>query len=166
MRLTTRLIVSAALSLFAMATASVAGGFYLSLEKPDKVDGTQNEAVLTVRAFGCHQPENAQISATAEGLVKGQRKTIQLRLQTTSKGVYAIQQQWPKEGVWLVAVRGNYLGDRRGVLLELAPEGAVEIGRASGKTRVKTLSCELTAIDIENGLQELASKQLSLVSGR
>src|SRR5262245_44196721 len=153
MRLTTQLrgcsIVAAALWMLATTIPLTAGGFYLSLEKPTGPDALQaKDAVLLVKPYGCHQPEEAVISATAEGFVKGRRETIKLQLRTFSKGVYAIQQQWPTEGTWLVAVRGSYLGAHTSALLELSPTGKVEIERAGGKDpRIKILPRELTPAD-------------------
>ena len=169
MRLTTQLRWSSIVPAFILATATTvtAGGFYLSLEMPANANAAQTkDAVLLVRAYGCHQPEDALISATAEGFVNGRRETIKLQLHPASKGVYAIKQQWPTEGVWLVAVRGNYLGAQRAALLELSPDGTVKIEKAAGKEpRVKTLPRELTSTDIETGIQELARKR-SLASQR
>jgi len=141
-----------------------AGGFYLSLEEPAKVSSPQTkDAVLLVRLYGCHQPEDALISATAEGLVKGLRETINLKLLPVSKGVYGIQRQWPKEGAWLVAVRSSYLGAHRAALLELAPDGTVKLGeQAPGKVpQVKTLLRDLLADDIDTGLKDLTRKRLA-----
>ena len=56
-----------ALYVLATATTLTAGGFYLSLEKPASADTLQaKDAVLLVRPYGCLQPEDALISATAE----------------------------------------------------------------------------------------------------
>src|SRR5215510_5327099 len=96
MRVTTQLrcsFVVAAFSLLA-AVSLTAGGFYLSLEIPPNAEA-HKDAVLIVRPYGCHQPEHAVISASAEGFVKGQRETIELNLHPISKGVYVINRQWP-----------------------------------------------------------------------
>jgi hypothetical protein len=168
MRLTTQLRWSSivpALYVLATAISTTAGGFYLSLEKPGTTDVRQSrDVVLLVRPYGCHQPEEALISARAEGLVKGRRETIELKLHpASSKGVYGIKRQWPTEGVWLVAVRGSYLGAHRAVLLELAPDGAVKIEKAAtGKDpSVKILARGLTPTDIDTGLQDLVKKRLA-----
>jgi len=166
MRLTTQLKWSSivpALYVLATAISTPAGGFYLSLEKPGTTDVQQSrDVVLLVRPYGCHQPEEALISARAEGLVKGRRETIELKLHpASSKGVYGIKRQWPSEGVWLVAVRGNYLGAHTSALLELAPDGAVTIEKAGGKdSHVKHLPRDLTAGEVDTRLQILAKKTL------
>ncbi len=90
MRLTTQLKWSSvvpALCVLATAISTTAGGFYLSLEKPANADTPQTkDVVLLVTPYGCHQPEDALISATAEGIVKGRRETIKLKLHPASKG--------------------------------------------------------------------------------
>jgi hypothetical protein len=166
MRLTTQLKWSSfvpALCVLATAISTTAGGFYLSLEKPGTNDLQQSkDVVLLVKPFGCHQPEEALISAKAEGLVKGRRETIELKLHpASSKGVYGIKRQWPTEGVWLVAVRGTYLGAHTSALLELATDGAVTIEKAGAKDpHVKHLLRELTASDVDTRLQILAKRRL------
>jgi len=165
MRLTSQLkwsSIVATLCVLATATSVTAGGFYLSLEKPATADVQQNkDVVLLVRPHGCHQPEDALISATAEGWVNGRRETIKLQLHPVSRGVYGIKQQWPAGGVWLVAVRGSYLGAHRSALLELAPDGKVQIERVAVKDpHVKILPRELTATHIDARLQILARKRL------
>ncbi|MCI0420840.1 MAG: hypothetical protein L0387_26055 [Acidobacteria bacterium] len=152
-----------ALCILAAVSATLAGGFYLSVEKPaSSGDSQAKNAAFLVRTSGCHHPENASVSATAEGLVKGQRQSVKLQLKPTSKGVYAIERQWPAEGVWLVAVRGSYLGGYSSVLVELGRNGALNIEKdALGKElNSKTLARQLTADDIEASLQELAKKWL------
>jgi hypothetical protein len=167
MRVTTRLrwiSIVPAVCVHLVAVTLTAGGFYLSLEEPAKRDSPQTkDAVLLVRLYGCDQPEDALISATAEGLVKGIRETIILELLPVSKGVYAIKRRWPNEGTWLLAVRSTYLGAHRAALLELAPGGTVKLGeKAPGKVpRFKTLLRDLAADDIDTGLRDLASKRLA-----
>lgn len=166
MRLTTQLKWSSlvpALCVLATAISATAGGFYLSLEKPGTADVQQSRGiVLLVRPYGCHQPEEALISARAEGIVKGRRETIELKLHPAStKGVYGIKRQWPAEGVWLVAVRGTYLGANTTALLELGPDGAVTIEKAGAKhPHVKHLLRDLTASEIDTRLNILAKKRL------
>jgi hypothetical protein len=69
------------------------------------------------------------VSGTAEGLVNGERRTITLRFETTSRtGVYALRKQWPSEGAWTLVIavtQGNGDGGVAQALVELAPSGAV-----------------------------------------
>jgi hypothetical protein len=70
------------------------------------------------------------VTGTAEGVVNGERRTITLRFESTSRaGVYALRKQWPQDGAWSLVItvtQGD--NDRGGVaqaLVELSPSGAV-----------------------------------------
>jgi len=103
-----------------------AGGFQLSVETPgNSADSHMKDVVLIARTFGCHQPADAKLSATAEGLVNDARKSLPLELRSIGSGVYAIKQQWPAEGKWVLALTGTYNGMTSSVLVELGPNGTV-----------------------------------------
>jgi len=64
-------------------STALAGGFQLSVEvPPSPADPEFKNAVLLVRTFGCHQPTDATVSATAQGLVKGRRQNHQASIET------------------------------------------------------------------------------------
>ena len=61
-------------------SAARAGGFGISAALPSpEVREREKDAVMVLTAIGCHGP-GATISATAEGLVNGQRRSIKLTL--------------------------------------------------------------------------------------
>ncbi len=146
-----------------IAPAVLAGGFHISVETPvDAADPEFNNAVLLERTFGCHQPTDASVFATAEGLVKGKRQTIKLQLKPTSQGVYAMRQQWPSEGVWMLAVRGSYLGRHSSVLVELEPDGTIAASKpGSQELQFKTLHRGLSKQEIEAALDSLGARRVS-----
>lgn len=112
--------------LLAISSSALAGGFQLSVETPGSTsDAQMKDAVLIARTFGCHQPADAKLSATAEGLVNGARKSVALELRSIGSGVYAIKQQWPSEGTWVLALTGAYNGMTSSVLIELGSNGTV-----------------------------------------
>lgn len=112
--------------LLAISLSALAGGFQLSVATPSSTsDAQMKDVVLVARTFGCHQPADAKLSATAEGLVNGARKSVALELRSIGSGVYAIKQQWPSEGTWVVALTGAYNGMTSSVLVELGPNGTV-----------------------------------------
>jgi hypothetical protein len=111
---------------FTIAPSALAGGFQLSVETPARsVDPQLKDVVLIARTYGCHQPTDAKLSATAEGFVNGDRKTLPLELRSIASGVFAIKQQWPSEGKWVLALTGAYNGMTSSVLVELGPDGKV-----------------------------------------
>lgn len=112
--------------LLAIASPALAGGFQFSVETPAvSIDPQLRDIVLIARTYGCHQPADAKLSATAEGVVDGERKSLPLELRSIGAGVYAIKQQWPSEGTWVLALAGAYNGMTSSVLVELGPNGKV-----------------------------------------
>jgi hypothetical protein len=117
----------------ALASAASAGGFGLMARRASgdpnpKVKG----AALLVQADGCHGP-GATVTATAEGIVHGRRRSIPLRLTkvaTDPAGVvtYAVRRQWPAAGAWVVSLTGvssRVEGITVHALLELGPNGSL-----------------------------------------
>jgi hypothetical protein len=137
----------------------LAGGFQLSVETPPSPNDPEfRNAVLVVRTFGCHQTTDAAVYATAEGLVKGQRRTVKLEPKPTSKGVYTITRAWPTEGVWLIAVRGHYMGSHSCVLVELGPNG--DVGKQPGPRdfQSKPVPRRLSQLEVDAALRVLAAR--------
>jgi len=78
---------------------------WLSIESPvNPYDGSVTGAVLLVHAATREgTPTLSDVSGAAEGVVNGERRTIALRLDATSRpGVFAVRRQWPSEGTWLL----------------------------------------------------------------
>jgi hypothetical protein len=65
--------------------------------------------VLAVRGVVCEDLSNVQITGTAEGVVAGKRQSLPLTLTPVEPAgaVYAIQQQWPPEGTWVLHLKGS-----------------------------------------------------------
>jgi hypothetical protein len=101
----------------ALVTAAIgfAGAFSLEFGNPAaNPDPRAKDAAVIVRAVGCHQPEKAQFTGTAEGIVNGKRQTIPLTIIPLSKeGVFAVNKQWPNQGTWVLTfastIDGHYL---------------------------------------------------------
>lgn len=80
---------------------------WLSIEAPvNPADGTAKGAVFLVHAMTHEGPSDlSDVSAFAEGLVSGARRSVALELHATGKpGVFAVRRQWPSDGTWLVRV--------------------------------------------------------------
>jgi hypothetical protein len=135
----------------------LAGGFYVAVERPAKGDTEVKDAVLIVRPYGCHHPEDANLTASAEGIVNGKRQSIPLQLIKTSKGVYAIKQQWATSGAWVLNISGLYLGATRSLLVELGPQGKVQTGSDS-KVVARRADHKFTSAEIDSALQDVSGK--------
>ena len=69
-------------------------------------------------------PAASQIGGTAEGLVKGARRSMPLNIIAMSKpGVYAVYQSWPAEGDWVVTLKGTCATATAGAIVPIGPKG-------------------------------------------
>src|SRR5271170_4221125 len=92
---------------FALAAASAhPGTFAFTIGNPvASQDFHFKSAAFVFRTESCADPAKAQISATAEGIVKGARQSVALKVAPASKpGIYAVNQSWPAEGDWVVSL--------------------------------------------------------------
>lgn len=114
-----------ALAVLALTVQVQAGGFWLVSGNPDaSAEALRHKAVVTVKAVGCHQPEKATVTGTAIGMVNGQKRVLPLKLEPTSTpGLYAVTQQWPAEGKWVLAFEGQEGTARTTLMLTAGPEG-------------------------------------------
>lgn len=128
------------LSATVLAGQLLAGGFFLVLENPDASSEARNlHAVLTIKAAGCHNPETAKLTATAIGIVEGQRKEIPLTVKALSEPtMFAVIGSWPKEGKWVVRLQArNDAGQFTNTIVAAGPEG---IDRSSQKAAMQPFS--------------------------
>jgi hypothetical protein len=141
----------------AWGSSALAGGFQLAVEPAPQSDAELKNAAMIVRTFGCNQPSDANVTATAEGLVAGKRQSLKVDLLPTTKGVYAINQQWSSEGHWVVAITGNYNGHTSSALVKLGPGGKLEVNNGVKKHKtVQVVGRKLSAEEIDAALQTLA----------
>jgi hypothetical protein len=83
-------------------------------------------AAFVFRTESCADPAKAQLSATAEGMVKGARQSVVLKIMAASKpGVYAVNQNWPAEGDWVVSLRGTCGNETAGAIVPMGPKGFI-----------------------------------------
>jgi hypothetical protein len=121
----------------ALAGQLFAGGFYLTLGNPEaNSEAKKANAVLVVRADGCHEPEKATVTATAIGTVDGRRQTIPLQLtKLSAPGTYALAQQWPKQGKWVIELKGEDVGRTTYTLVAAGPNGVDRLHAKQSMTK-------------------------------
>ena len=120
----------------ALAYGMFAGGFWLQLGNPEaNAEARKNNAVVVIKAIGCHDPATAQVTATATGMVEGRRQTIALKLTPLSEpGTFALAQQWPKTGRWVIQLAGKNGEQFTNTLVTAGPEG---VDRLHAKSEMK-----------------------------
>lgn len=87
------------------ATSALEWPPWLSVESPvNPFDpDARGAAMLVHTAFREGRAQLADLSGSAEGLVNGERRTIALRFEATSRpDVFALRRQWPREGAWVL----------------------------------------------------------------
>jgi hypothetical protein len=113
---------------FALASAwAHPGTFAFTIGNPvASQDFHSKSAAFVFRTEACADPAKAQISATAEGIVKGARQSVALKVVPASKpGVYAVNQSWPTEGDWVVSLRGTCGSESAGAIVPMGPKGFI-----------------------------------------
>jgi hypothetical protein len=152
--------VGGAIALVAAAPSSsarFAGPPWISIEYPaNPLDPSTRGAYLLVHAFHHQIPTSSPVRGTAEGLVNGERKTITLRFDTTSRpGVYALRKQWSDDGLWSLVISVVAHEDNIAqALVELSPDGGISSVRVpTRREREWTIPRTITAQEIEQSLQ-------------
>jgi hypothetical protein len=141
----------AACALAAFVKLALAAGFAFNIGSPvASQDFHFKSAAFVFRTEGCADPAKPRISGTAEGLVNGVRQSVPLKLMESSKpGVYAVIQNWPDGGEWVVALKGMCADANAGAIVPIGPNGFV---RESSKFFPRPA----TSAEIETSLKALA----------
>ena len=135
----------------AAAALALADGFTFSIASPvASQDYRAKGAAFVFRTQGCAEPAKPQIAGTAEGLVKGARQSVPLKVMAMTKaGVYAVYQNWPAEGEWVVNLKGTCADANAGAIIPIGPKGFI---RESAKFFPRVV----TNAEIEASLKEIA----------
>ena len=93
-------LVVAVLLVVAAAPAALAGGPYV------QVWGPHSDGLYAVHTYMCEDPASLRVTAWAEGLVAGQRRTLPIELRKMKeKGVYKFARSWPEHGTWAIRMK-------------------------------------------------------------
>jgi hypothetical protein len=95
-----------AAALFTLAAPALAGPPWISVEHPSNPHHPSTRgAAFLVRAYHHSTLLSVPVSGTAEGLVRGERRTLPLAIDATNQpGVYAVRGDVPREGTWILVV--------------------------------------------------------------
>ena len=118
-----------------LATASASGkDFSLTIGNPVAValpDGVnpvvkKKDAGMAVRVENCADVASSHVTATAEGIVNGARRSVPLRLvAATTPGAYAVSRDWPWEGAWVVHLTGHCGASTASAVVPFGPNGFI-----------------------------------------
>lgn len=83
-------------------------------------------SAFVFRTVGCPADAKAEVTATAEGKVDGQRRSMPLKIAAASApNVFGIFQEWPHSGVWVVHIRAHCASKTAGALVATNEYGLV-----------------------------------------
>ncbi len=111
-------------------------------------------AAFVFRTEGCAGVEKLKITAAAVGRVNGERRSMDLHVAASSShpGVFAVAQQWPQEGNWVVSLKGE-CGDKiAGAIVPLNRQGFI-------RESAKFFSRAAKDSEIDAALKDLAKKE-------
>ena len=133
-----------------VAAPAYAEGFTFTIGNPvASQDFRAKAAAFVFRTEGCADPAKSQISATAEGILKGERRSMPLQVVAMPKpGVYAVYQGWPAEGEWIVNLKGACAAATAGALVPIGPKGFI-------RESAKFFQRPATDAEIEKSLKAL-----------
>jgi hypothetical protein len=82
---------------------------------------------VVVTTYRCGTPSSFALRGTAEGLVSGGRRSIELAITAASEpGVFRVARQWPAEGLWVLVL--NVTGEHSvSTLVTLEPGASLRI---------------------------------------
>ena len=154
-------------SLLAVTAFTSLGPPWISIEYPaNPYDSGSRGAFLLVHAFHHGTPVSFPVSGTAEGIVAGARRTISLEFKNTARpGVYALDKQWPSDGVWTLVVgvtqgKGEY--DTAKAVVELGPNGQVmNVSVPTRMAGIHRVPDKVNMADVEASLRTRAGRVAS-----
>jgi hypothetical protein len=109
----------------ALSTAVRAQAFRFEVGSPvASQDFRLKMAAFVFRTTGCPEPGKVEVSATGEGLVGTERRSVAMdvKASSTKPGVYAVQRQWDT-GQWVVILKGSCGEAKAGAIVLVGPSG-------------------------------------------
>jgi hypothetical protein len=114
------LVAAMALACAGLAPLATAGGQQV------KAEVSPDGRALVVRTYRCGTPSSLSLRGSAEGIVSGERRRVELAVDPAEPGVFRVARQWPAEGRWVVVLS---VSGERGVstLVTLEPGAPLRI---------------------------------------
>ena len=154
------LMLSAATS----GTMPTFGGPWISIEAPaNPYDQTARGALMLVHTFHHGTKVNLPVVGKAEGLVDGERKTVNITLTKSSEiGTHSVRNEWGSRGTWTVLVTASQGDNSIQAVAEINADGSVgKISVPSKNGRPHLMS----VAEIDQGLRDRARAPMA-VGGR
>jgi hypothetical protein len=138
-------------TVFGLAVFARADGFTFAIGNPVAAQEVQAKtAAFVFHTQGCAESAKSQVTATAEGIVRGARRSVSLNVAAMQKpGVYAIFQTWGNEGRWVVVLKGVCEEKTAGAIVPIGPKGFI-------RESSKFFAQPATGAEVDASLKSLA----------
>jgi hypothetical protein len=138
----------------ALAALALADGFSFEIGSPGASEDFRTKtSAFVFRTQGCADPAKSRIEGSAEGLVNGLRRSVVLKVTAlTRPGVYAVEQNWPMEGAWVVTLKSICANANAGAIVPIGPHGFL-------RESSKFFQCAASPAEIDASLKELTAKE-------
>jgi hypothetical protein len=134
------------------ASALSAADFSLTIGNPiaANVPKVSKSIGLAVRLENCADLSKASLTASAEGLVNGERQSVKLQVFPGSPpGAYGVDQTWSRTGTWVVNLTATCGSAKAGAIVPFR-------GAVYSRDSIKPFPRFATAAEVELSLKELA----------
>lgn len=144
--------------------SSYFGGPWISIETPvNPYEASTRGSLLLVHTFHHGIPVDLPLTAKAEGLVDGKRRSVALTpTKSAQTGTYGVRNQWGDKGLWTLLITASEHGGSIQAVVEVGADGQVgrvTVPRSGQGTRL------LTDAEVDRGLRERARAPM-VVGGR
>jgi len=144
-------------TLVAVPSVASAGPPWISIELPaNPYDRATKGAFLVVHAFHHGTPMGFPVSGKAEGIVNGQRKTVELRFDRGERdGTYVLKNSWGNEGEWTLVIsvtQGE--NDAATALVQVSNAKVIAVDVPTEQRGDWTVPKKVTLADVESTLRD------------
>jgi hypothetical protein len=110
------------------ACSAQAGGIQIAVSVPERpFERGSKDPVLLVETLECRQAKDLRVEGTAEGVLKGKRRSVKLDIaKGKAPGLFEVRSQWPSDGVWVLVFTATAWNHSRSVIVSLAPNGGFD----------------------------------------
>ena len=144
-----------------ITTVAHAGPPWISIELPaNPYDRATKGAFLVVHAFHHGTPMGFPVSGKAEGIVNGQRKTVELKFDRGERdGTYVLKNSWGNEGEWTLVIsvtQGE--NDAATALVQVSSTKVIAVDVPTEQRGDWTVPRKVTLADVEATLKDRTTR--------
>ena len=148
-------------TLVAVPSVASAGPPWISIELPaNPYDRATKGAFLVVHAFHHGTPMGFPVSGKAEGIVNGQRKTVELKFDRGERdGTYVLKNSWGNEGEWTLVIsvtQGE--NDAATALVQVSNTKVIAVDVPTEQRGDWTVPRKVTLADVEATLKDRTTR--------